>query len=518
MNNNEPDNANNQFDEVPNNVNNQLDEVPNNVNDQYDEAPKKVMGKSIKIGIIIAILAVVGVFAAVVIVNNDSATAENPKEYVENAWSETWDTYSSELKTLADNNAVFSKFSSFSGKPTTHTLSIGGEYAAALAYQMGLSGLPNFKLDFILQNDPVNKLFSLGTQIPLLGEVAIYLSDDELVVGAMGVYLSAQAKTILSEVREFAVNSDLDASVFDELAVDEIDLSYSNLFIVSDDIQYETPEELTPIIDRYKALWNELYDKAEAELVDEATVELEGQSENCSMVKLNFKGDDIKLWLPKLYETISTDQDLKDYMAEQYQMNPTYSYNYGSFDDMYNEFLTALQDVLTSYEGGDITLNFYIYENAVVRTSMIMQNPSEEITSVEMNLSVSGKEYRLNEILLTGFSKDKDGDIEEISLSIKGNHIGKGIMTSESIVDGETVYNFSWDPAAGENNLQVETQYETYNMTFAIEGDDVVLKPINSSDDVVYRAKAVEPGMIEWPSNTQPLKETTLMDLYSLLY
>lgn len=458
-----------------------INEATSQINDGQATPPINPLPKPKKQKIlIIGALLLIGLLLAQL--GQIIAANMNPKTYLLKVLNNTDRNIKSELAAMQKNNPVLKRYAEISAGASQHRLALDSAY---LTGSMGLDGLPAFNLDFIMTNDPEKKQFQFGTDFPLIGGAYFYLSDQEAVINFLAENYTLGAKTAGEEIRMFLDNN---AIPYDESSIPkDLDLSYSAVSMIYTDYSADG------ILPTHARIWNQYYAKL-MELYNSATLkktngttQVGGDEVKCTVMVLTLAEHDIREWLNGLYSMAKEDAELAELLGESYE---------GTLNDL---------EYAADYSSGDITADIFIYKDHVIETYI---NTNES----RIGLAARGKNCRLDHIEFSALSK---ADEVESSFTMKGNHIGGGIFSSE-IINSEGTTLVNWDPAGSTDNVSVQTAYgENIVFTFALDEDGVVLKPFSGTDseNLILRAYPVQSGSINWPLRTTPLTDLNLQEL-----
>ncbi len=451
-----------------------------------------------KIIIILISLIVVAGGAAAYVNRMELMIFFQPRAYIDQVRANTLETLSAELKSFTDNK-ILKQYGNIFMSPSEHDFQINLE-------ALEISFLDMKQLDVRLQNDNTANIFAATSELPQLGQVGLYITDDKLIASLIGNSVFVDSARPINEICDFADSFGLEYSP--EVRESDLDVSYSNLEAKIEELGRKGKEQP----------WKEYYDLL-VEILGKSTMTVEkrqtvvnGVDKKYRVTNIQLKKEDAMRFLQeikKAFEAPELDESVKSLID-----------SYGYSEDIARRE-QSLEDMRKNIEAFEEDLSILLYEDDMKYRQVEIISKSNIITLVAFG------ETNMLDIL---YVKTND-DSGEYLITAEGSHVLTDRFTTNiSVSSPQESFKITldWNMAGNVDNLSFSfNNMLKFDGTLATEGEDVIIHSgqltmggvnmMPDKDIVKYRARKLNKE-IEVPSSPTRLEEINFMDYLPLVF
>ena|GEM_PF-2074432 len=429
------------------------------------EPGKKGKGKLIALLVVLVLVLSAAGFAVYKIVTGgvDSLTgmfSSSKSKALFDALESSDEVYAKEMALFVSGNEVLSQ--------------IGETLKGSSRQTVSIPGMTNV----VLANDPSSKVLSLVASMEGLSmPVEFYWTDNNIIFGNdVLAYFSMPTENLGTALRKFGENvsgtaGDIPADVlagFD--LIDQPSLSYSTLF---DALKAEPTKEQLAYQKELSDLCKKLVEKSKVKQTS-SKIEIGGEEKKCKLFTLTPNKDIVAAWLKDDVIPYVEDTDIFDMITDMYEplMQADLPIDL-DVEDIRDQLIEAIEMAIEEIEDRDepldATVEFYVYDGAVVSVSLVLVDDGDEVLTA--SVSAVGEKYRLDDIRI-----EAKADGTSIKVSMTGSHINTSKFSTKIKVTAlgmsETI-SITWDTKATDDNFQITVLGQTISFTLAKDGDNV---------------------------------------------
>lgn len=307
----------------------------------------------------------------------------------------------------------------------------------------------------------------------------IYLSEDEILDDAYGVYLPDFAEELEDSI--FAYGSGSDYAITDKEA-------YEMLLDILENYDAEALEKDTKqVLDEVgKQFWKIVCDNAEFE-VENSSVKLDGEKVKAREITLTIDGDATANIVSEMYDFLCDDDTINDYLIEHGEMIKPILVEYGldttkDAVDIYEDFLDELDDEIEDICDG-IEDDFNEIEIEIVTkrySAKLLKLTVKDGSDIAFSIKFDKKGARRSESITI-----KSYDDEIFSYEITENT--KKLYKAKLSISGETLM-ITVNKAKGSYTAKMEDTFSIQGEYQASFGETTLTIDKITLDDTTYKA------------------------------